>query len=340
MLTPSGRFDAPICVDHLSRRAQELIQRSVWYSLALLLVCTGLPPVLGLSDLSFLPVLGGILALATLCSLAEPVEHRRTFWSLFCLALLGRLAVLVAVHWAALGAGGPFLGPDSTSYLEGSQDLAARAYRLPLHPALYLGSYDSAHYYLFAFAIRTFGVDLFALQLLNCGFTALVGPLMFSTSRVIVPRFAVLVGLIVALHPSLIVLSVLDLLKDPSVLFATVLTVWGLTRLVSVDGVRGTAGSVLAIFFGMTYLRMDRFYLAIFIELAVLGAAVAVLLRGRWGSIQLRSVAAGAVALLAAELAPAMLGWPPTPVMINSQLDHVGKAEGLFGYSPGLAARG
>ena len=80
-----------------------------------------------------------------------------------------------------------------------------------------------SHYYLFAAAVRFLGADLFGLQVMNCGLIALAAPLVFGIARSILPSAALVVGLGVALHPSLIAIAAVDLLKDPSIIFGTVL---------------------------------------------------------------------------------------------------------------------
>ena len=152
-----------------------------------------------------------------------------------------RFVTLIVIHAVARAAGGPFLGPDSTTYLARSIDLAARGFQIPQHPALYLGSFDSAHYYLFASMIYAFDADLFALQLLNSGLIVLVGLLTFAWTRRVAPGTALWIGLGATLYPNLVVLSVLDLLKDPSVLFALTCTIWAFVHLMFAATELGTA---------------------------------------------------------------------------------------------------
>ena len=217
------------------------------------------PLVMGIANVSYVSILVifGLLALG-LASAEMSTQGRSVVLGLFWLGTATRLVILVVLHVLAGSDGGPFLGPDSTAFLHGSQQLAADGFRTSVHPIQTFGDFAVAHYYVFAGAIRYLEADLFSLQLLNCCFTALVGPLMFSVTRLTVPAAAFPLGIIVTLFPSLITLSALDLLKDPSVLFFTTLAVWAGVRLLHAQSTGARAAWALVGCVSLLYLQIGR----------------------------------------------------------------------------------
>jgi hypothetical protein len=263
-----------------------------------------------------------------------PNDDRTIIVGLFGLALSARLVALIVLHWLAVPSGGPFLGPDSTAYLERSQLLAANAFAVPEHPIAVFRDLGVAHYYVFAAAVRWLGVDLFGLQLLNCTLIAAVAPLTYSWCRRVAPASALWVGLVVALHPSLITLGALDLLKDPSVLFFSSLAIWALVRLVGADSARSTALFALVASVALIYLRLDRFYIAAYVEGASVVALLYVAMRAR--SLRWLPVVALMATLLVAEIVPVRLGWPASHTIMLQSIGWARTVPKIRDYSPGL----
>jgi hypothetical protein len=322
---------APRVVAHQSRLLQT--------GLAGLSVTLLLPQFLPGVTSSYLLVIAVAAGAALLIAGTEDAAHRGTSLNLFVWALLCRCLAVTACY--ALGAreGGPFLGPDSTTYFTRGGELAASAFHLDIHPVLALGSYDVSHYYLFAAAIRYLHTDLFGLQVMNCAFIALSVPLMYGIARIILPSSALVVGLAIALHPSLIALSAVDLLKDPSIIFGTAFLIWVIVRLT-----RERNGVALAAYFAgglviALYLRTGRFYSFAYLELAFL-AAVAFMMILRITVFQ-RALAAALVVIifLVGEVVPARASWPPSPLMIASNVSYVLDTPAMSQYATGLFDR-
>ena len=291
-----------------------LVERSASAVTVAILACLSLPPLLGVGNLSYLPVAVLIGAIAWLLSRAEPRKSRRTWAGLFGCALLVRLLALLGLVVLARAAGGPFLGPDSAGYWRGGNALASKGFAGDVVPLWSLGLSGVGVCYLFGSIIRLFRADLFALQLLNCGFTALVGPLMFSWARTVVPRHALAIGLAVSLYPSLVALSAVDLLKDPSVVFAMVLALWALRGLVSPGWGRVAFALVAVVALG--YLRMSRFYLVFYFEVAVVFGWLVAAVQRSLGPRFLRGSLAILAVFAAAEAGPAFWGWPTSPALM------------------------
>lgn len=310
---------------------------------ARVLALTGLVAVLGLLPL-VLGLTGPGYLVATLCAagLAAllagllPAADRRVFVALVLVATIARLVVHPLVFAWTSAAGGPFLGPDSTKYFEESVALAADDFWTYLHPALYFGTYDSAHYYVFAALVRLVGPDLYALQWWNCCLTAVAAATTYPLARRVDGAPAALAGLVVALHPSFVVLGAKDLLKDPAVVLAALVTVWSWLVLMRVSASRGVAAFAVTSTLAMSYLRMSRPYALYFLEFAL----AATLALAWWRGHRLfgrRAAALGfAAALLVAEIGPWAIGWPPSPAMLLSQFRHTAASIEMREYSRGL----
>jgi hypothetical protein len=313
------------------------LDRHATAALITVILSLGLPYALGLSDASSL-VLGSIVSgIALLLALTEPRETRATFVSLFAWAYLIRLVVLMVLY-AAVPAPVSMLGPDSSTYLRMSRLLADSALRIRLHPAYFLGTYDAAPYYMYGSVLYALNGDLFTLKLLNCGLTALVGPLVFSWFRLTLPRWATIAGFVVAVHPSVIAFSTVDLLKDPAVLFFTALAVWALSRIFVGTRAFELIGFGLLAAGSLVFLRMARFYVVFYLEVAVVAVILSAWLWRPWR----RRPALGAVlivlgVLLVAELGPMQFRWPSSLTMTAQA---VGFKSYRFGaYAPGLVNR-
>ena len=316
--------------------SRRLLAGSAATTVAAFAVAHSLLPIRGAFAFAAVLALGVAVALAE----AEPRRTRVVSLNLFMIGFAARAIALASFSWAALREGGPFLGPDSTGYLAGATDLAARGFHLGALPATFFGTYDASHYYLFAAAIRYLHADLFALQMLNAGLTALAAPLTFSIARRVLPRGARAAGLIVAVYPSLIVLSVVDLLKDPSLVFATLLAIWVVLSLARVRRPSSVAGLFVPGVVALLYLRTGRFYTFAYIEAAVACAAAWTFVRGRRAPFRTRTAVAGLLLMFAAaEVLPAAVGWATSPVLFASQVMRAAGTPALLTYSTGLADR-
>jgi hypothetical protein len=277
-----------------------------------------------------------IAFLAIAVALTESGAQRIISANLFVCAMLARVLTALVCYLLAFREGGPFLGPDSTTYFRMSSDLAARAFHLDTLPVVHFGSYDVAHYYLYAAAIRYFDADLFGLQIMNGGLMALAAPLSFGFTRLLLPRAAPVVGLAVALHPSLIVMPAVDLLKDSSILFATVLLIWVMLRLTAARSaaallVFGVAGAIAAL-----YLKTGRFYTFAYLEGAWVAAGLLMLLARRRIFAASAAIVVSAGIFLAAETLPLRQAWPPAPVMVVNTVAFALGSPGLRHYAFGL----
>ena len=285
-------------------------------------------------SMALLACAGGLIVAGT-----ETGEHRRTSLTLFVWAMLIRCLAVIVCYGLGLREGGPFLGPDSSTYYAMSGRLAASAFHLDSHPVTAFGSYDVSHYYLFAAAIRFFRADLFGLQVMNCGLIALAVPLVFGIARSLLPAAAVGVGLAVALHPSLIAISSVDLLKDPSIIFGTVLLIWIIVRLTQQ---RSTPAMLLYLLTGLVaalYLRTGRFYSFAYLELALIaGSTFMLLLRVRVFQRSL-GIALVTVIFLAGEILPGLASWPPSPLMVAANVSYVLGTPQMSQYATGLFDR-
>ena len=292
-----------------------------------------LPYILGVAGPSSAVVPLIFVAAALLLARTEPPSERRGFLSLFAWAFIARLTVLLVLWGVLLPEKPGFLGPDAGMFFRVSELLADNGFRLNAHPITVLGSYDVAHYYLFAAAIRLLGSDLFTLKLVNSGLTALVAPLLFSWSRSAIPQHGAVLGLVVALHPSLIVLSTVDLLKDPSIVFFMTLFIWSLTRAMKETRLGSKVGFAALSVAGIAYLRMDRAYVVAHLELAAL--AVFLLSAFRWRSLSpvfRRGIVVAAIVFVAAEGATAVLGWPAAPILVYLNAQHVFGVPAMWDY--------
>ena len=296
-----------------------------------------------------LPVSGSFLAVAFLALIgasalagAEVRRNRIVSLNLFALALMVRVIALTSLSWGATRDGGSFLGIDSIAFLRGATYLATHGFHLGMSPVAFFGTYNVAQYYLFAAAIRYLHADLFALQMMNAGLTAFAAPLTFSIFRHVLPRVARASGLLVGLYPSLIVLSVVDLLKDPSVLAATLLAVWTVATIMRARRpatVVCLAGPGLI---ALLYLRTGRFYALGYMEAGLVGAAAWIFIVARKTPVRrpIRTAVVGLVAMFAAcEAVPQAAGWPISPVLFEMQFVRAAKTPALMNYSEGLVDR-
>jgi hypothetical protein len=180
---------------------------------------------------------------------------------------------------------------------------------------------------------------VFALQLFNCGLTALAGALTFSAARSIIPPFALVAALVVAVNPELMMLAATDLLKDPSIVLALTAVVWALVRVWRSEGGWGRWTNAAFAFLMATYLRIDRFYVEIYLAVAVVAVVLLVAVRGRPPVPAGAAVAVAALAVfVATEVATVASGWRPATWMMSTEIAHVRRTAKMRDYAPGLLA--
>jgi hypothetical protein len=318
-----------------------MLRRGALASLAALGVALPWPWWLGFANASYLGILAATTPVWLLLAALHDADERATFLRLGAIALAARVVSHLAVFaWASAG-GGPYLGPDSTMYYYESQALASRSLVIPGSPSEYFGSYDCAHYFVFAAAQRLLGADLYGLQTLNLSLSAFAGPLFYSAWRTLGLRHAVLLGVGVAVYPSLVALSINDLLKDPSIFAATSLGLWALVRLTrgAPSGAEAAALAAIASV-GLIYVRTSRFYVVAFLEAAVIAAVVWRWLRsGDLAAVWRRPAAMvqpAALVLLLVEGLPALAGWPLTPQLLARAVTHSLETPQMRQYAAGL----
>jgi len=327
-----------------------------WRLPAVTAVLSLVPVLLGFANIRSAAV-GLLCALAAwVLSLDETREERPIFAGLFVVAFAVRsLALMAFTVWLA-PSGGPYLSPDGIGYWKAATALSAGTYDLSAGAIKAFGSYDVASYYYFGGLAWLFGGQLFAVQLTNAGVGALAAPLAFSIVRRLSLPYALAIGFVVAIHPSLTFLTSNNLLKDPSVMTASLLVTWAGVRIVG-DRVasRRLALYVAAAVPAYAYLRFGRFYTAAFLALSFTAAAIALPVleaaRRRWSGAASRGPmaaswrtpappVAGLLALLAlfggVEAAAVAAGWPPGPVQARSLIGHVENAPMMRDYAPGL----
>ena len=291
------------------------------------------------ANTSFALVLVAALVLALAIAGIEARGYRTFSFNLFLWGFIARVLFVTLCSFAATREGGPFLGPDATGYFNGSIELAARAFHLPDPAVVFFGSYDVGQYYLFAVMIRYAHTDLFGLQVMNCAFTALAAPLAFAIARDVVPRWAAAVGVGVALSPSLIGLSTIDLLKDPSIVFGMLALIWLLLQL------RGTRflmpASVFAAVAGCValYLRTSRFYVFTYIEAGFVVAVLAMFRASARAFVRPQALALSVLVFGVAEFVPTRALWPTSPVMFLAMTTHTLNTAGMRWSSPGFLQR-
>jgi hypothetical protein len=318
----------------LAGRLEATLPVTLGLSLALL----ALPRLLGFANSSYL-YCTLILVLAFIpFALREAPASRRVFVSIAALAFMLRLILLTAVFNASVKAGGPFLGPDSTQFFRESHVLADRGFALGAHPIAVFETYDVAHYYIYGFLIGGFDADLFALQLFNSGLTALAAALMFSVGRIVVPQWATAYGLLIAINPSLMVLSIKDLLKDPSILAAVTVAVWALVHVCQEGRWTSRVAYGLIGSMALAYLHMDRFYVAAYLEIAA-AALLAFLLWRAPSRIRPHILVPLFLVFAVAEAVPMTLGWKSTPGILLEQVRFVSRTQAMLINDDGLAQK-
>ena len=305
----------------LSTRLEHALARTAVFAIfGCLLTSVALAAIAHVVLLTAVPLLG--LVLTCFVALAAPRPRRAAVISVFAWALLARIVAVIALVIADPGyAQGDFLSPDGRAYLSGSRALLEARFAVP-SPVTYFGTYDVGHYYLFAGASALLGSSVVALELLNGALAALSAALLFVWATALAPKHAGVLGSVAALSPSLILLSTANLLKDPSIVFATAIVLWAVTKLAlpcrEPTSVATRAPWLCIALIALVYLHLTRFYVAAYLELGLLIAAALALLRN-WRA-QAPGLLAILVLVISAEAGSLMAGWPPSPVIFVDQL--------------------
>ena len=319
----------------LSARVEHFAAGPAWSFGVIPAVLLPLPWLAGVVSPRYLVSAALVAASAGGLALLVPRGSRRAFLGLFAIAWSVRLIAHPLLYAWAASAGGPFLGPDSTTYFNRALTLAANGFHTDGHPAMALGGYDCAPYYVFGALSRVVGPDLYALQTFNAALLALAAPLSYVACRRMLSDAAGVIGFTVAVYPSLVAIGINDLLKDPSAIAATMIVIWAFLELT--PGRRLGPSIALAVLasVALAYLRMTRFYVPAFLEFG-LGVALAVdIISTRRAP---RPSALWLVLVVAvAEAVPWRLGWPPSPLMIQAQARFALGSPELLHYSEGLA---
>jgi hypothetical protein len=331
-----------------------------WRAPSAVLVLALLPTLLGFGGLRTALVGLACGLAAWLLSLDSERGDRPVVTGLFVAAFACRsLALMALTGWLA-PSGGSYLGPDGQTYWSVANGMVDRSYDLSSGPIDTFGSFNVGAYYYYGGLAWSFGSQLFGLQLVNGGLSALAAPLAFSMCRGLALPHAALVGLAVALHPSLTFLSSNDLLKDPSVMAASVMVAWAATRILGGAPAARVVLYVVAAAPAYAYLRLGRFYTALFLAASVAGAALVVPLLaalrrrrsgggerggpGRSPGLRWRTMAVTAVGLLVlfggVEAAVVRAGWPLAPAQFASVVTAVSGSPMMLNYSPGTVSTG
>lgn len=325
--------------------------RRAWLWGPALVVLWVLPVVLSWADSwsLVLPLVGAAVAYGL--SRLEDLEGRRRFLELWALGIGLKWAALIGMVAAQRHVGAVLLGPDGALYLGRGIELAAAGLVLPESPIALYGTHDVGPYYLFAAVITLFGNSLLTLQTFNATLSAFIAPLMYSWVRVIVPRHALAVGLVLAVYPTATFMAVADLLKDPAVSVATVLAVWGAVHLLhgTSTGVVRLATFTVALATALGFLHVSRFYTLFFLLTGVVVAVVVAKRRRMDWPVSARGLAVVSAAFLLAELAFVPLGWPTsaeqmwqtTRSVLGTRVDgqNANRADGVDTVSHAVRAR-
>jgi hypothetical protein len=339
-LPDAAAFDAPARLPNLSVGPAWAARQAVTIAgvAALLAATVGAAGLLH-PNTSFAFIIAGALAMALAIAAIEERGHRSLSLNLFLWALVGRVVVVTVCFLAAAREGGPFLGADATEYFSGGLELAANAFHLPSPAVMFFGSYDVGQYYLFAVMIRYLHADLFGLQVMNCAFTALAAPLTYAIARDVVPRWAAALGVVVALSPSLIGLSAIDLLKDPSIVFALLAFVWLLMRLRTAGDAVWAAGLAVVGCCLALYLRTSRFYVFAYVEAAFVMTMIVMVRTRTRAFAKPQALVLAVLVFLVVEIAPTRALWPTSPVMFVAMSGHTLNTAGMRWSSTGFLQR-
>ncbi len=246
-------------------------------------------------------------------------------WALACRLVIVLILTLVSTEYAA----GGLLSPDGAGYLSGSRALDRSGFDVG-SPFAFFGTYDIGQYYVFAALLKAFGSDFTVLAVFNAAVGALAAPFAFAWARLTIPKHAVLVGSIAALSPSLALLATTNLLKDPLVILGTLVIALCVAQALREEMKGWHVWLWLALgSLALAFLHTTRFYVAAYLELGLIIVVAIRLLQGR-GRRPARTRLLGLLgAILVAELIAGSLGWPTSPILVSSQVQHVAETPAM-----------
>lgn len=291
-------------------------------TLAAALVALGVAIVVGNPGLLAIAVLGFALT-AALCRTLGRADAGIAFalfgWALALRLLIVAVLSLVSAEYVA----GGLLSPDGTGYMKGSNALVQSGFAVG-PPFTFFGTYDIGQFYVFAAVMKAFGSGFLVLAAFNAAVGAMAAPVAFAWARLAAPRHGVLIGAVAALSPSLVLLSTTNLLKDPLVILGTLVVAFSVAQALRAQRVGvATWPWLAACALTLAFLHTTRFYVAAYLELGLIIVVAVGLLRTRSRPQRPGFAAAVVGTILVAEILAGAIGWPSSPDMIASQVQHV-----------------
>ena len=239
------------------------------------------------------------------------------------------LVVLILTFVSSEYAAGGLLSPDGIGYMHGSTALVESGFNVG-PPFAFFGTYDIGQYYVFAAVMRLLGSDFMVLAMFNAAVGALAAPVAFAWARLTVPRHAVLIGVVGAVSPSLALLSTTNLLKDPLVILGSLIVALSVAQAVRLEKIGITMWFWIGICaITLAFLHTTRFYVAAYLELALIVVIGVQLIRTGGRPQRLPSLMGLVGAILVAEILAGSLGWPSSPAMISSQVQYVAETRAM-----------
>lgn len=268
--------------------------RQVGTAIGVVLLLVGLASVLVREPSDLLPILAltplGSLGVFWLAGhLAEPDD--RTLVRQFAAAgLLLRLGFALTIHAYVPES---FFAPDQVTYADvGWRTLLHHRGLGPL-PWQLQNTTEVGHFYWNAFLFMIFGYAPLAPKIVNAFVGTASGLLAYRLGGELVGRDAARYSLILAMFfPSLVLWSALNL-RDPIVLFATLVIFLNMVRLRT----RPKARSFFAVLLGIGMLLLFRDYLALMVVFGLVGSSVITKARGLPANLFLGAVLFGLAAL-------------------------------------------
>jgi hypothetical protein len=156
------------------------------------------------------------------------------------------------------------------------------------------------------------------------------------------PRYALPLGVVVTLSPTLVAYGVNDLLKDPGVIASAMMALWAIARLSRAQWPAAQAALILVAAAALAYSRMSRFYVVPFFGCAFIGAWIITRLPngGVRRLIPNTRLALSVITIFfIAEIVPMRLGWPPSTVMVADQIVSTLDTPAMRVYAKGLFDR-
>jgi hypothetical protein len=287
---------------------------------------------------SYLAIPAAFGLVVYLLTVFESREHRTPILQLTVVAFAWRWVLLIACTLLQESAGTLVLGPDGLMYLDAAGAIVDAGFRLPQPSSEYFATFDTAHMFVFAGVMRLVGPSLLVLNVFNTTLATLIVPMTYLWTVRVAPTVALRAALVTAAFTSITYFTAIDLLKDGSVITATVAAIYGLSLMCHGDLRRWRLFAV-AVVTGLilTYVHMSRFYPLFYLEIAA--AVTALLLFVRRHPIGRGAAAAVLGTFLIAEAVPASAGWPVSPVAFAAAYAQATNADALRFFSAGLLER-